>query len=93
MNACEPMQIAKLNLRSGRGRTLKTKTDMALRRLRRDRRGDCDVYSVEMIDETGDVVLYGNTDSLRQARFWQLRIMHGGGECGVFDLRTGIQIF
>ena len=93
MNSCEKMQIANLNLKAGRGRSLETKIKMALQKLRRERRGYSHAFSVEVIDETGLPMLYDSTNSLRQARFWQLRNISAGWECGVFDTRTGLQIY
>lgn len=37
MNACEKMQIAKMNLRPGRGRSMENLTRMALEEMRRKR--------------------------------------------------------
>lgn len=93
MNACEKMQIARMNLRAGRGRSIEYLTEEALRQLRRTRKADFGLFSVEVIDITGLPVLCNNTNSLHQARFWQLRIMQKGVTCAVFDNKTGIQIY
>lgn len=38
MNACEALQIVKMNLRSGRGRDIATLTRLALQKLRKERK-------------------------------------------------------
>ena len=88
MNACEKMQIARLNLRAGRGRSLADQTRIALKQLRRERNTRVATYVV-MIDGASCACTY----SLRQARLWQLRSARNGCECGVYDSKTGIQIY
>lgn len=92
MNACEKMQIAKMNLRPCRGRDLKTLTDMALRELRVERNSWAFNFDVEDNTEAG-YMLWGRFGSLRQARIFQHRakIMYGV-ELIVTDVKTGIRV-
>lgn len=93
MNSCEKMQIAKINLRPGRGRDLKTLTDIALRELRAERK--CYGFKYDVVDEAGGMYnLLGQFGSLRQARFWQLRVKALYGlDLKVLDTKTLVRIF
>lgn len=87
------MQIAKMNLRPGRGRSIKALTILALQTLRSERNGKWHPYAVESTDPDEYEPL-GLFSSLRQARFCQLRAMHlQGVECIVTDWQTGLRIF
>lgn len=92
MNACEKMQIAKINLRPGRGRDLKTLTDMALRELRAERHRWICNFNVET-DSKDEYKLWGSFNTLCQARIFQHNAkIICGVELIITDRKTGIRI-
>lgn len=95
MNACEKMQIAKMTLRPGRGRNLKTLTDMALKEMRKERNSIPCPYVVELWHWSVGVVERILCTSLREARFQQLRIknLHKDYEVAVCDSKTMVALF
>lgn len=95
MNACEQIQIAKMNLRPGRGRDLKTKTDMALKEMRKERNSILCPYVVEVWHWSVGVVDRILCITLREARFQQLRakVLHKDCEATVFDSKTMVALF
>ena len=91
MNACEKMLIAKMNLRPGRGRDLKAKTDMALIEMRRERNYTSCPYVVEVWHWSVGVVDRVYCTTWNGARFQQLRAYHlHGCKATVLDSKTGI---
>ena len=95
MNSCEKMQIARMNLRPGRGRDLSHLTRLALQTLRQRRQFMPEPYALEDLNRIPTLyeVKYGTLDTLKKARFHQLRARQLYGlELAVVDSRTRIRL-
>lgn len=91
MNSCEKIQIAKLNLKPCRGRSVEYFTRVALQRMRAERNNDSMPFA--LVDAENRKIEYGTVGNLRKARFEQLRAkaLHGVNMI-VCDRKTMIQI-
>lgn len=66
MNACEPLMIAKMNLKPSRGRSIEMKRVMALQELRRERQIDNSPYCLGKT-ETGKLIKIDKKTGIRIA--------------------------
>lgn len=91
MNACEALQIAKLNLRPYRGKSVAHQTRLHLERMRAERKQMHTPFA--LVDAENRRLTYGNCTTLRKAVFEKLRAkLLYGIDMIVCDSRTLIQL-
>lgn len=89
MNACEALQLAQMNLRPGRGRSLDDLTRMALKKLRADRQRQMVTFYID----TEDGYRYAISGTLRDALWARCKLRLALGLNGeILDAFTLIRV-